>query len=82
MTGPYIRQSLCSNLPLSGEDELVKGLPRAPTEGSNTHTPIPAALHALTLVLALAPSSNDELFQQFMKVYLENENQALSPTLI
>ena len=29
-----------------------------------------------------APASTDGLFQQFMKVYLENQNQALPPALI
>lgn len=58
-----------------GKDTLTKSLLGAFTKGNNTHTFIPAALHAFLLVPAHATPSNNKLFQQFIKAYLENQNQ-------
>lgn len=63
--------------PLSGgKDEPSGG---ASTKGSDTYTPISAISHAFTFVPASAPLSNNELFQQFIKTYLENQNQNQAP---
>ena len=81
MAGPRTRRSPRRNPPPGGEDELVGGPPGAPIEGSNTPTPSPPASWAQTLAStqALAPPSNERLFQQFMKAYLENQNQNQAP---
>ena len=72
MAGPCAYHSPCRNFSPAGEDELAGA---TPTEGSGTpisiliisHAPIPA----LATALAVAPSSDNELFKQFMKAYLE-----------
>ena len=73
MAEPYTCRSPCHNLPPGGEDELVKGLPRAPTKDSNTFTPSLAVslaqTSALASTLALAPSSTQEQCQQILKTY-------------
>ena len=81
MAGPRTRCSLRRNLPPGGENELAGGLPGAPTKGSNTPTPSPPASRAQTpaSAQASAPPSNEGLFQQFMKAYLENQNQNQAP---
>ena len=83
MAGSHTRRSpRCNSLP-SGEDELAEGAPGAPTEGSNTLTPFPPVSPAQTPASAQDPSppSNEELFQQFIKAYLENKNQNQNPAL-
>ena len=77
MAGPRTCCSFCPNPPPSGKDELVEGLPRAPTKGSNSPTLSLPASRAQTPASAQAPtlSSNEGLFQQFLKAYLEIENQ-------
>ena len=77
MAGPRTHRSLCRNPPPDGKNELVRGLPGAPTKGSNTSTPSQPISRAQTSASAQAPtsSSNKGLFQQFMKAYLENQNQ-------
>ena len=86
MAGARTRRSLRRNPPLGGEDELAGSSPGAPTEGSNTPTPSPPVSRAQIPAFAQAPAppSNKGLFQQFMKVYLEdqNQNQAPPPTPI
>lgn len=72
MTNPQICRNSRCNLLLDGKDELVE---RAPTKGSGIHTPIPAMLHALIPTPAPTLSSIDELFEQFMKAYLETQTQ-------
>ena len=72
MAGPRACRSPCRNFPLVGEDELASA---TPTEGSGTPTPTFVVLRAPTLApataLAAAASSDNELFKQFMKAYLE-----------
>ena len=77
MARPRTRRSLCRNPLPGGEDELVGGLLRDPTKGSNTPTPSPSVFQAQTPASTQAPTplSNKGLFQQFMKAYLENQNQ-------
>ena len=86
MAGPRICRCPCRNPPPNGEDKLVGDLLGAPTEGSNTPTTSPPVSRAQTpaFAQALAPPFNERFFQQFMKAYLENqnENQALSLTPI
>ena len=62
---PY---SLCRKFPPTGEDELANA---APTEGNSTPTPTPAVSCAPTPASAIAPSSDNKLFKQFIKAYLE-----------
>ena len=89
MARPTACRSPCQNPPLTGKDELAgAALGPAPTEGSNTSTPAPAvsrvpipaptdvSVAAPSPALALtatAPFSDNELFKQFMKAYLEAE---------
>ena len=72
MAGPRVCRSPRRNPPLTGEDELAGA---APTEGSGTPIPTPVLSHAPTpapaTASAVAPSSDNELFKQFMKAYLE-----------
>ena len=81
MAGPRTRRSLRRNSPPGGEDELAKSLPGALTEANNTPIPSPPASRAQTPASAQAPAppSNEGLFQQFMKAYLENQNQNQAP---
>ena len=81
MAGPRTCRNPRHNLPLGGKDELEGGPPEAPTKGSNTPTPSPPASRAQTPASAQAPAppSNEGLFQQFMKAYLENQNQNQAP---
>ena len=72
MTELYTCRSLCRNFPSDSKDELIRDLLKALNEGSDTHTPIPATSHAFILTPAPTPLSNNGLFQQFMKTYLEN----------
>lgn len=60
MADPQISRSFCRNPLFGGKNKLAGG---APTEGSNTHTFIPAVLHVFTSALALVPPSINELFQ-------------------
>ena len=72
MAGPRARYSPRRNPPPTGKDELAGA---APTEGSGTLTPTPVVSRAPTpapaTASAVAPSSDSELFKQFMKAYLE-----------
>ena len=79
MAGPYTRRSPCRNLPPNGEDELTSGLPGASTKGSNTPIFFPPVSRAQTPTQAPILLSNEGLFQQFMKAYLENQKQNQAP---
>ena len=72
MARPPACRSPCRNAPPAGEDELAGAVP---TEGSGTPTPTPVVSHTPTpapaTAPAAAPSSDTELFKQFMKAYLE-----------
>ena len=83
MVGPRTYCSLCRNPPPGGKDELIGGPTGAPTKGSNIPTPSPPTSRAQTPTSAqvLAPLSNKGFFQQFMKAYLENQNQNQAPSL-
>lgn len=76
MADPQACYSSRQNSSLSGKDKLAGG---TLIEDSNTHTPTIAMLCAFTLILALAPLFNNELFQQFIKAYLDNQNQNQAP---
>ena len=56
MTGIRTYRSLCRNFPLSGEDELVRAPPRAPTKGNNTPTSSSAVSRAQTPAPTSAPT--------------------------
>ena len=77
MAGPCTRHGLRRTFPPGKEDELARGLLEAPTEGNNTPTSSLAVSQAQSPNSALTPtpSSNKALFQQFIKAYLENQNQ-------
>ena len=81
MAGPRTRHSPRRNPFPGSEDELAGGPPGALTKGSNTPTPSPPASRAQTPASAQAPAlpSNEGLFQQFIKAYLENQNQNQAP---
>ena len=81
MAGPRIWRSPCRNPPPGAEDKLAEGLPRAPSEDSNTPTLFPPVSWAQTPAFAQAPTlpPNEGLFQQFMKAYLKNQNQNQAP---
>ena len=81
MAGPCTHCSPRRNPPLGGEDELAGGSPEDLTEGSNTPTPSPSTSRAQTPASAQVPTppTNEGLFQQFMKAYLENQNQNQVP---
>ena len=64
MAGLRTRRSPHRNPPLGSADELVGGLPGAPTEDSNTPILFSAVSHTSTFALL----STNELFKQFMKV--------------
>ena len=72
MAGSCACHSPRCNLFSAGENELAGA---APTEGSGTPTPTPNVFHAPTpapaTALAAALSSDNKLFKQFMKAYLE-----------
>ena len=72
MAGPRTHRSPCRNPRPAGEDELAG---TALTEGSGTSTLTPVMSCAPTLspatALAVALSSDNELFKQFIKAYLE-----------
>ena len=72
MARPCARCNLCWNPPSVGKDELAGA---ALTESSGTPTPSLVVSRALTsapaTALALTLSLDNELFQQFMKAYLE-----------
>ena len=68
MAGPCACRSPYWNLSHAGEDMLAGA---APTENSSTPTPTPAVLRAPTPAPAITLSSDDKLFKQFMKAYLE-----------
>ena len=75
MVGPRTCHSFRRNPLLSEEDELVGGPPGAPTKDSNIPTLFPAIFRTQTPVVPIsapALSSNNGLFQQFIKAYLEN----------
>ena len=55
MAASSIRRSPWNNSPPTGEDELAAGAPRAPTDGSGTPSPTPAAFRASTPAPALTP---------------------------
>lgn len=73
--------SFCHNPFSDGKDKITE---RALIKSNDTHIPISTALHTFTPLLAPAPPSNNGLFQQYMKIYLENpnQNQASPPTPI
>ena len=95
MTGPRICHSLHRNSPPGGKNKLARSPTRASTKDSNTPTPSPT----ISWIQIPAPtptptlSSNEGLFQQFMKVYLKdtelepglasrsNPNKALRTTI-
>ena len=72
MPGPRACRSPRRNSPPAGEDELTGA---APTEGSGISTLTPVVFRALTpaptTAPAVIPSSDNELFKQFIKAYLE-----------
>ena len=74
MAGPRTCRNPRRNPPPGGEDELASGPSEAPNKGSNTPTPSPLVFRAQTPAQALTLSSNEGLFQQFIKAYLENQN--------
>ena len=81
MAGLCTCHNPCRN-PLPGcEDGLARGPSRAPTEGIHTLTPSPLVSRAQIPTSAQAPTppSNKGLFQQFMKIYLQNQNQKQAP---
>ena len=84
MAGLHTRHSLRRNPPPGKKDELVGGPSGVPIKNNNTPTPFPAVSRAQTPALTPAPTllSNEGLFQQFMKAYLENQNQTLFPAPI
>ena len=77
--------SPCQKPPLDGKDELARGSLRASIKSNNTPTFSPAvfwaATLALALALALAPPSTNELFKQFMKTYLEFNQELSQPSI-
>ena len=81
MAGLCTCRSPRRNPPPGGKDELARSPPGAPTKGSNTLTFSSSASRAQTPASAQAPAppSNEGLFQQFMKAYLENQNQNQAP---
>ena len=83
MVRPRTCRSPRRNLPPGGEDELVEDSSKASIEGNNTPTLFLPVSQAQTLTSAQAPAlpSNKKLFQQFMKAYLENQNQNQAPPL-
>ena len=72
MAGFYARRSLCRNSPPVSEDELAAA---APTESSGTPISIPILSHVPTpapaIALTATSSSDNKLFKQFIKAYLE-----------
>ena len=72
MAGLRACRSPCWNPPPTGKDKLAGA---TSTEGSGTPTPTPVVLRAPTptsaTAPAAAPSSDNKLFKQFMKAYLE-----------
>ena len=72
MAGPCACHSPRRNPSPTGNDELAGA---ALTEGSSTPTPTPVVSRAPTPASATAPaaalSSDNKLFKQFMKAYLE-----------
>ena len=79
MAGPCICYSLRRNAPPKGEDKLAGGLLGALTKGSNTSTSSPAVSRAPTPIPSSTPLSINELFQQFMKAYLESNQGPSQP---
>ena len=81
MARKHTRRSPYRNPLQGGEDEPIKGPPRAPTKDSNTPTPSPTVSRTPTPVLAPAPAppSTNELFKQFMKAYLESNQGPCQP---
>ena len=72
MAGPHARRSLRRNPPPINKDELAGA---APTESSGMPRPTPVVscvpTPAFVTTPAAAPSLDNELFKQFMKVYLK-----------
>ena len=72
MAGTRACRSPCRNFLPANKDKLAGA---ALTKGSNTATPTPVVSCTPTPALAtaptIAPSSNNKLFKQFMKAYLE-----------
>ena len=56
MAGPRTCQSPRNNPPLTGEDELARDAPGAPTKGSNTLIPSPAISSTQTPAPAQTPA--------------------------
>lgn len=79
MVGLRTHHSLRCNPFPGSKNELAKGLLRAFINDSDTFTPIPAMLRAFTPTLAPPPPSANELFKQFMKVYLKAKIQPTQP---
>ena len=89
MARPLAYPSPCRNPPPTGKNELAGAAPGpAPIEKSDTSTPASAMSRVLTSALldapvaapspalalaATAPSSDNELFTQFIKAYLETQ---------
>ena len=74
MAEPHARRSSCRNHLFAGKDELAGA---APTEGSGIPIPTPVMSRAPTpapaTALTTAPSSDNKLFKQFIKAYLEGQ---------
>ena len=72
MAGPCICHSSCQNPLPAGKDKFAS---TAPIEGNNTPALTLVMSYATTLALAIALaaalSSDNKLFKQFMKAYLE-----------
>ena len=68
MAGPRACYNPCWNPPLTGEEELAGA---APTESSKIPTLTLAVSRAITSAPTIALSSDNKLFKQFIKAYLE-----------
>ena len=68
MAGSYACCNFCWNPSLTAKDKLASA---APTKDSSTPTPTSAVSHALTTAPAIAPFSDNKLFKQFIKAYLD-----------
>lgn len=79
MTGPYTYRNPRCNPPLTDKNELIGGPLGAFTKGNDTHTPIPAVLHALTPAPVSAPLSINKLFKKFRKTYLKAQTHPTHP---
>ena len=74
MTGPCACRNPRRNFPTPGKDKLAGAVP---TKSSATPTPTPVVLPAPSpapaTALTTTPSSDKELFKQFIKAYLQDQ---------